>query len=191
MTLGLDFLNLDLLRDLLKRHSRYIFLIIYLISNLGLGVYLYHLYQRKTQNQDLINEETFLVNKKEKKLKNLISTVGEELTKLKAEKQALIQSFSYPTPFALAKEIQKFLNQLAEKNGITVMEYRTEEKKWHNYPQLRVRTVLQGNTKSLVKILDTLEMRHRNLRIMELLINSKREGSVLRIRLTIEGLILT
>ncbi|KPJ65966.1 MAG: hypothetical protein AMJ45_04325 [Syntrophobacter sp. DG_60] len=191
MTFNLDFLNLDFLKDLLKRYSHYVFLSIYLVFNLGLGIYLYHLYQTKAQNQDLISEKTSLLDQKEKKLKGLVNVAKKELRKLKTEKQTLLPFFSYPTPYALATEIQKFLNELAEKNGIAVIQYRAEETKWRNYPQLRIHTVLQGNIKSLLKILDKLEIQRHNLRIRDLNINSQKEGSVLRVRLTIEGLILT
>ncbi len=187
MTFNLDLLNLDFL----KRYSRHVFLSIYLISNLGLGIYFYHLYQTKMQNQELISEKASSLNKREKKLKNLVNAVKEELRELKAEKQSLLHSFSYSSPYTLATEIQKFLNQLAEKNGVTVMQYQAQEAKWRNYPQLRIRTALQGNIKSLLKILDTLEIKYRNLRIRDLSITSQKGGSSLKISLTIEGLVLS
>ena len=44
-----------------------------------------------------------------------------------------------------------------EKDRITVVRYQTQETKWHDYPQLRVRTILQGDINGLVKILNALE----------------------------------
>ena len=154
MTFNLDFLNLDLL----KRYSRYTFLGVYLLLNLSLGIYLYQFYQTKIENQRLIRE-------KRRELKDSSNAIQRELEKLKTEKQKLLRSFSYSNPYALATEIQKFLNQLVEKDRITVVQYQAQETKWHDYPQLRVRTILQGDINGLVKILNALETQRQNLRI--------------------------
>ena len=187
MTFNLDFLNLDLL----KRYSRYTFLGAYLLLNLGLGIYLYHLYQTKIENRHLIIKKTTLLREKRRELKNSSNAVQRELEKLKTEKQKLLRSFSYPNPYALATEIQKFLNQLVEKDRITVVQYQAQETKWHDYPQLRVRTILQGDINGLVKILNALETQRQNLRIRDLSIRSQMRSNLLRANLTIEGLILS
>ena len=187
MTFNLDFLNLDLL----KRYSRYTFLGAYLLLNLGLGIYLYHLYQTKIENRHLIIKKTTLLREKRRELKNSSNAVQRELEKLKTEKQKLLRSFSYSNPYALATEIQKFLNQLVEKDRITVVQYQAQETKWHDYPQLRVRTILQGDINGLVKILNALETQRQNLRIRDLSIRSQMRSNLLRASLTIEGLILS
>jgi len=187
MTFNLDFLNLDLL----KRYSRYTFIGAYLLLNLGLGIYLYHLYQTKTENRHLIIKKTTLLREKRRELKDSSNAVQRELEKLKTEKQKLLRSFSYSNPYALATEIQKFLNQLVEKDRITVVQYQAQETKWHDYPQLRVRTILQGDICGLVKILNALETQRQNLRIRDLSIRSQMRSNLLRASLTIEGLILS
>jgi len=187
MTFNLDFLNIDLL----KRYSRYTFLGVYLLLNLSLGIYLYQLYQTKIENQRLIIKKTSLLREKRRELKDSSNAVQRELEKLKTEKQKLLRSFSYPNPYALATEIQKFLNQLVEKDRITVVQYQAQETKWHDYPQLRVRTILQGDINGLVKILNALETQRQNLRIRDLSIRSQMRSNLLRANLTIEGLILS
>ena len=187
MTFNLDFLNIDLL----KRYSRYTFLGVYLLLNLSLGIYLYQLYQTKIENQRLIIKKTSLLREKRRELKDSSNAVQRELEKLKTEKQKLLHSFSYPNPYALATEIQKFLNQLVEKDRITVVQYQAQETKWHDYPQLRVRTILQGDINGLVKILNALETQRQNLRIRDLSIRSQMRSNLLRANLTIEGLILS
>jgi len=187
MTFNLDFLNLDLL----KRYSRYTFIGAYLLLNLGLGIYLYHLYQTKIENRHLIIKKTTLLREKRRELKDSSNAVQRELEKLKAEKQKLLRSFSYSNPYALATEIQKFLNQLVEKDRITVVQYQAQETKWHDYPQLRVRTILQGDINGLVKILNALETQRQNIRIRDLSIRSQMRSNLLRANLTIEGLILS
>jgi|GEM_PF-5732211 len=187
MTFNLDFLNIDLL----KRYSRYTFLGVYLLLNLSLGIYLYQLYQTKIENQRLIIKKTSLLREKRRELKDSSNAVQRELEKLKTEKQKLLRSFSYPNPYALATEIQKFLNQLVEKDRITVVRYQAQETKWHDYPQLRVRTILQGDINGLVKILNALETQRQNLRIRDLSIRSQMRSNLLRANLTIEGLILS
>jgi len=187
MTFNLDFLNIDLL----KRYSRYTFLGVYLLLNLSLGIYLYQLYQTKIENQRLIIKKTTLLREKRRELKDSSNAVQRELEKLKTEKQKLLRSFSYSNPYALATEIQKFLNQLVEKDRITVVQYQAQETKWHDYPQLRVRTILQGDINGLVKILNALETQRQNLRIRDLSIRSQMRSNLLRANLTIEGLILS
>ncbi len=187
MTFNLDFLNIDLL----KRYSRYTFLGVYLLLNLSLGIYLYQLYQTKIENQRLIIKKTSLLREKRRELKDSSNAIQRELEKLKTEKQKLLRSFSYPNPYALATEIQKFLNQLVEKDRITVVQYQAQETKWHDYPQLRVRTILQGDINGLVKILNALETQRQNLRIRDLSIRSQMRSNLLRANLTIEGLILS
>ncbi len=187
MTFNLDFLNIDLL----KRYSRYTFLGVYLLLNLSLGIYLYQLYQTKIENQRLIIKKTSLLREKRRELKDSSNAVQRELEKLKTEKQKLLRSFSYSNPYALATEIQKFLNQLVEKDRITVVQYQAQETKWHDYPQLRVRTILQGDINGLVKILNALETQRQNLRIRDLSIRSQMRSNLLRANLTIEGLILS
>ena len=139
----------------------------------------------------MIIKKTTLLREKRRELKNSSNAIQRELEKLKTEKQKLLRSFSYPNPYALATEIQKFLNQLVEKDRITVVRYQAQETKWHDYPQLRVRTILQGDINGLVKILNALETQRQNLRIRDLSIRSQMRSNLLRANLTIEGLILS